>query len=297
MVMRTLAILTLFTCGLAALYPGPFALAATSDIYINDVATVTLAKHEKNNSVMPTLGNRRDVLYSLRALQTKQIQTLASLDHLPDFKLKNATLVADRKEARLRRQFYDQVIFSVDTKWTSLPLREFLEKEFISRAQNDIAADDRDDQIAADPLWKFYTYLSVAIRDLPEPREDLIAFIQGYVAFSSISSPKAPAAYVAQRAYSNGIVSQGARQRNEDELGDGVERLVRARGLDKDRKRTAGAKSSAIELRMHLNLAPNLAPDFTQEPAAEDAPASALKAKATPPAMPGPEARPASRIN
>ncbi len=208
--------------------------------------------------------SKAQTLESLKQIQRKQIQTLENVDQsirrtlsdsqsvnlrggdpLNDEKQMQAipqrlsSLQARREELLLRRDFLDQIIFQVDSKWTTQPLAVFLEQTLLDMA----AAELTSNPPAKTDFWRFYTYLSIAIREISEPREDLIAFLSGYLEFSGVQKPKSPLAYLETRNYTAGSMSQAARPGRRDEVGSGVERRLRALGLKDGTTDATGASS------------------------------------------------------
>lgn len=126
------------------------------------------------------------------------------------------TLKQKKQEHILRRQFLDRLTFIIDSKWTGQPLSTFLQQQLLEMANTELtAADNSDNQ-----TWKFASYLSIAIRELPEPSENLILFIEGYLNFSSLKDPKAPYLYLQERNYINPTTSQSAKTKSTEVAGD-----------------------------------------------------------------------------
>ncbi len=147
-----------------------------------------------------------------QVMSERQIQGL--------YKRLNSAL-SDKEELQQRYDFLSQLIFQVDSKWGSEPLQEFLEHQLLEMAITDANAAN------STKLWRFYSYLSIAIREIPEKREDLISFIDGYLEFSSIREPKSPALYINSRNYTNGAINQSARTVDRDQLGAVVEKKMK----------------------------------------------------------------------
>lgn len=204
-----------------------------------------------------TPTSKAQTIDNLKQIQRKQLQTLESVDqsirkllaesqsvnlrdgdavaaekHMLTIPQRLANLQTQREELLLRRDFMDQIIFQVDSKWTTQPLAVFLEQTLLDMA----AAELTTGGASKTEFWRFYTYLSIAVREIPEPREDLIEFLAGYLEFSGIKTPKSPLAYLDTRNYTAGSISQAAKPGRRDEAGSDVERRLRAIGqLTKDR--------------------------------------------------------------
>jgi hypothetical protein len=182
---------------------------------------------------------KRDVIARLKALQDRQSSDVQTLDQnitkileaskeleVDDDNLIHVAqrtdrmakqidlLTRERNEKNARREVLDRMIFTIDTKWNSQPLRPFLEKAFLEMASKDLS-DGRDAR-----LWKAFTYLSICVREVPEPREDILDVIEGYLNFSGVLTPKTPAEFLSSRSYTNGSESVAARSMPRDRIGD-----------------------------------------------------------------------------
>lgn len=218
-------------------------------ILATSVATTAYAQSKANpQEITPSVASRRLVISKLKNVQAKQSQLLSEIDVKIKGKLKEtqSIKVADdavhseirmnrlqesmdsleqmRREAIERSQFVDRLIFAIDTKWTKDSIKIFLEQTLLDIASAEM---NQTDAKASSHIWKFATYLSVAIRELAEPREDLIAFIDNYMEFSTITLPKPPTAFSQARSYTNGVKSESAKVINVEDLGDGVEKRVK----------------------------------------------------------------------
>ncbi len=229
------------------------------------------ALEERSPTSLSPIAVKAQVIAKLKDLQKSQNETLQGLEQNLKKQLQesqNISLkVADssvidrqfvqlttaienmqrkRSEFLLRRDFIDQLIFRLDSKWTSQPLQKFLEQEFLEMAINEL-------ETPSDAkMWKFLTYMSIAVREIPEAHENLIGFIDGYLAFSSIQNPKSPNDYLQKRNYTNGSMSVTARPANAEQAGDYVaakmdelHRLHKANGKD-------DANEADIQLKMRL---------------------------------------------
>ncbi len=175
--------------------------------------------------------SKRDVLARLKTLQDQQLASSTEIDaairkqlqETLTMEIKNDDLnVASRRtglltkkidelnsrrnELNARRELVDRLIFQVDSKFTNQNLQTFLEQTFIEMASTDLA-DGRDSRI-----WKALTYLSMVMREVPEPNEDSLSIFEGYLNASSLLDPKTPADFIASRNYTNGSESAVARQ-------------------------------------------------------------------------------------
>ena len=227
-------------------------------------------KNENPQELLPTVANKRAMITNLKTIQSKQTSLITDIDDKIKGKLQDTqkvkvtddavaseirmsrlqesmeALEKRRRESIERSQFIDRLVFAVDTKWGQGTFKIFLE-----RALLDIAAAEMNqtDSKAPSSLWKFATYLSVAVRELAEPREDLVAFVDNYMDFSSVLDPKPPTAFSQARSYTNGFTSQAAKRTNREDLGDGIEKKVKVLGADviNDPAVIQGSTSEPIE--------------------------------------------------
>ncbi|MEK7357736.1 MAG: hypothetical protein AAB250_14890 [Bdellovibrionota bacterium] len=125
-------------------------------------------------------------------------------------------LTRERNEKNARREVIDRIIFTIDTKWAAQPLKPFLEKAFLEMASKDLG-DGRDAR-----LWKAFTYLSICVREVPEPREEVLDVLEGYLNFSGVLNPKTPAEFLASRSYTNGAESVAAQAIPKERVGDTI---------------------------------------------------------------------------
>lgn len=219
--------------------PTPTSVQKVSDIPKKDQTTQEL---------LPTIANKRLVIAKLKIVQSKQTILISEIDTKIKLKLKETldvkvtedavnseirinkfqesmeSLEKRRREALERSQFLDRLIFAVDTKWNADSLKAFTEKALLDMASAEI---NQTDTKAPSNLWKFASYLSVAVRELPEPKEDLISFIDNYLEYSTILDPKSPTAFAQARSYTNGVKSEAAHSMSQEDLGDGVEKKLR----------------------------------------------------------------------
>lgn len=264
--------------------------------------------------------SKEELILRLRDLQSQQLQALNDIDGRLrktfddstsiNFKVvekttaRRLTVLTDslevlndrRAELIARRTFIDQLILQIDSKWTQQPLQSFLEHQLLEMARTDLI-----DTTGSEPrLWKFFTYLSVVIREIPEPREDLLSFIEGYMNFSSVLAPKSPLEFLASRNYSNGGVSISAQPATHEGAGDGLEKkLVELnRGdLPGSEPATKGpAKQPAADIQVRAKatrrkqeekarqtyVSPTIAPSMT-ETSTTESPRSTTPSSAPPP--------------
>ena len=189
--------------------------------------------------------NKKELLSRLKALQDRQIQNANALEQTIQKRLlesqqlgsgeTNLHLIATRtdriateideltkrrNEALAQREVFDRLIFTIDSKWSGQPLKPFLEHAFLDMASFDLKGESSD--VPGAHIWKTLTYLSICVREVPEPREDVIDVIEGYLNFSGAMSPKTPAEFLASRAYTNGTESVAAKAISREHAGDQI---------------------------------------------------------------------------
>jgi hypothetical protein len=117
-----------------------------------------------------------------------------------------ADLRARRQEHELRQQFLDRMIFQIDTKFRGGDLRQFMQTSLLEMAKNDVALASGPATAANEVgLWRFLKFAADALRRIPEQRENILAFLEGYMN-RSVSNPVPPDEYLRSRNYSNGSV-------------------------------------------------------------------------------------------
>ncbi len=170
---------------------------------------------------------------ALKAHNTLQIQQLDSrirqmLNTAPQTLLSSPLdeeqvekLSAERRELLLRQDFLDRLILQVDSRFTTGNLREFLSERLSEMARIDLLSSNSNQQ-----LWKQMTYLSQALRDLPERNQNTISFIEGYLKASPFKSPVKPDEYLKSRQYTNGRDAVAATPMARDEVGEKVEKRI-----------------------------------------------------------------------
>lgn len=171
---------------------------------------------ELENSIKQRLQESTEVKLSTQELRLIDQRIKSIGEELTALKTRHAEVIA-------RRDFINQLIFAVDTKWSSQPMKAFMEHQLLDMADNDLS-----DPRSQGRMWKFLTYLSIAIREIPDPREDLLAFIEGYMNYSSVLDPKTPTEFIANHDYTNGTMSVAAQPQSKDRIGDGIEKKLQA---------------------------------------------------------------------
>ncbi len=276
------------TCiSLAAIFIASF-VASMFVTSLSFAQAPSLASAENPQDMKPSVANKRIVISKLKSIQSKQVQLIGEIDDKLKNKLKDTqdlrvtddTVSSElrmtrlqesmelfdqkRREAVERSQFIDRLVFAVDTKWTKDSIKIFLEQTLLDIASAEI---NQTDSKSASSIWKFATYLSVAIRELSEPREDIISFVDNYMEFSTVLAPKPPTAFSQARSYTNGVTSQAAKVTNQEDLGDGVEKKVKAVGKDEPAAIVQGTTTAPLEPALPPTIppsAPNPEPTASQ---------------------------------
>lgn len=208
------------------------ALAPVSKPSIRTVRTPHLAKAE--------------TVARLRTLQVKLTSDIAALENSSKKRLQESTTITlkqdlnvasqkilrladqiediERKRAELlsKRDFLNQLTLLVDSKWDGQNLQKFLEHTLLDIATTELISPE-----GASPTWRFATYLSIAVREIPEGRDDVLGVMESYLGSSSILNPKTPAEFAGRRDYTNDVMAVTARPVPRDQAGDGVEEKVR----------------------------------------------------------------------
>jgi hypothetical protein len=144
---------------------------------------------------------KKDSLHQLQELRNTNVKRLENIDRALDRKIEDtattnlenevAVLKAEKHEHLLRQEFLDRLIFQIDTKYTGGDLRLFLEQALLSMAKVDAASSAS----AGDGIWKFLKYSADAIHRLPEQKENILSFLEGYMNHS-VANPIRPDEYL-----------------------------------------------------------------------------------------------------
>lgn len=202
------------------------------------VCTVMLTTSAAAAEMSP-IEVKTDSLRQLQDLRTANVKRLEDIDQALAKKIASTTshLAAKEKESDkevetlkaakhehvLRQAFLDRLIFQFDTKFVGGDLRTFLEQALTSMAKVDATSITAETNQS---LWKFFKYSADAIRRLPEQKENLLSFLEGYMN-RSVSNPVLPEDYLASRNYTNGAKSESGKPLNRDEVGAIADRRLR----------------------------------------------------------------------
>lgn len=156
-------------------------------------------------------------LMSVRGLKLNEEQNL-SPRKFSALEKELESLSLQRREHLMRQDFLDRLSFQVDRHFQGGDLKAFLEIKILEMAQSEISSSRPDTN-----MWKFLSYLSLALKDLPERHEAPFAFIEGYMRFSTLLNPTRPNDYMAKRSYTNGVKFETAEPMEADRVGEVVE--------------------------------------------------------------------------
>ncbi len=209
-------------------------LTSTAPSKVQVLASLKALQGHQTQQLEATTQSIQRVLLETRSITLqKGNDSLASESVLTNLPERLGDIQRHRDELRLRSDFLNQLAVQLENKWNAQSLNQFLEQILFEMALNELT-NPSNHEASSDPLrrrvWLFYTYLSIAIREIPDPREDTLAFLSGYMEFSSIQSPKSPLEFLDSRNYTNGSISQAAQPVQRDQLGALVEKRLQALG-------------------------------------------------------------------
>jgi hypothetical protein len=124
------------------------------------------------------------------------------------------------KEHLERQEFWDRVIFQIDTRFVGGDIREFLQSRLVEMAKVEASSP------SSENLWKVFRYTADVLKSLPERKDDVIAVIEGYVRSTNPADPANPSTYLSQQNYTNGTHSETARTMSKEEVGELAERRL-----------------------------------------------------------------------
>lgn len=152
----------------------------------------------------------------------QSLRTKMSEDGVADVEREVTRLRDERHEHMLRQDFLSRLIFQVDTRFSGGDLRLFLRQALGEMATTDVTS-----TAATDPgLWKFLKFASEALNHLPEKREDILGFLDGYMQ-RSVANPMNPTKYLDSRNYTNGLKSESGQPMRADEVGALADKRLR----------------------------------------------------------------------
>ncbi len=227
----------LFSLALALclLFPPQPALASTLQ-FVTDSSQGPLAKTQALESLKRARDIQQESISKIekelkkKLAETQTFQVNASSvaqEHALESRWFNygddlGSLSIKRQEALLKQKLLDQLMFEIDSKWNGQGFRSFLEHSFLDMSFGELT--DSNPEISR---ALFYSYMSVAVREIPEKTEDLIGFLIGYMNFSSVSKPRPPTSYMNSRNYLNGSKSMTANSLKSETISQLVEKRLK----------------------------------------------------------------------
>ena len=237
---------------------------------------------------------KSDTLRALQEMRAVNIKRLQDIDETIRARIEDSTaanieneigrLKVAKREHALRQEFLDRLIFQVDTKFVGGDLRQFLERALTEMSKTDALSPTQAD------LWKFLKFAAEAVRRLPEQRENIITYLEGYMN-RSVANPIRPEDYLNSRNYSNGSTSESGRPSTPEEAGDFAE--IRLQEMDEVKTPPAPPVLAPVVVPVAQPAAPAptiTLPEVVPAPTAEPKPTMAI----APPENPAPEAAPAN---
>jgi hypothetical protein len=174
---------------------------------------------------------KSDSLKYLQDLRSQNVRRMQEIDQSISRKFEESapaqieteitTLKTAKKEHVMRQEFLDRLIFQIDTKFIGGDLKAFLERSLVDMAKIDAA-----NSAAETGIWKFMKYASDAIRRLPEQKENILSFLEGYMN-RSVVNPVKPEEYISSRNYTNGATSEAGRPVSREDVGAIADRRIR----------------------------------------------------------------------
>jgi len=173
---------------------------------------------------------KAESLQYLQELRVQNVKRLRDIDDTLRTRIENSPpnniekevnqLKTAKHEHVLRQEFLDRLIFQIDTKFAGGDLRQFLERALTEMAKIDAVSSQ-----ANTGLWKFLKFSADAVRRLPEQKENILSFLEGYMN-RSVSDPIRPDEYLNSRNYTNGSNSESGRPLHRDEVGAVADRRL-----------------------------------------------------------------------
>jgi hypothetical protein len=185
-------------------------------------------------------GDSLRYLQELRNKESKQLLEInETLSHKMESTLSDGIdkevgqLKTAQLEHQMRQEFLDRLIHQVDMNFRGGDLRAFLQKALVEMAKIDAITSAQ----SGHALWKFLRYSADAIRSLPEQKENILAFLEGYMN-RSVSNPIPPQDYLASRNYTNGTQSEMGNTMTAEAAGSIADERIQEMG------RTQGIRAS-----------------------------------------------------
>jgi len=175
---------------------------------------------------------KSEALRALKEMREQNVKRLKEIDQTLRARIEDSSAVSvefevnrlrvAKHEHTLRQEFLDRLIFQVDTKFSGGDLRPFLERTLTEMAKVDAASMAPNDA----GLWKFLKFAAEVVGKLPEKKENILTFLEGYMN-RSVANPIRPEDFMSTRNYSNGLDSESGHPLARDEVGAVADRRIR----------------------------------------------------------------------
>lgn len=152
------------------------------------------------------------------ALTAQAIPTASQLDvdqaiqRLREFK---EEAIISQEESRLRKEFFDRVIFQINTHYKGGSLHEFLAVTYAEMAKRQPTS----------PMYDFLIQASELMRLRQERFENAVELTHRFIQAGGILKPLSAEQFLAAQAYTNGERSEAAQGVSKEELGDYIDRI------------------------------------------------------------------------
>lgn len=181
-------------------------------------AAERLGRDVKSDTLRFLTDLREENVSQMKAIDqtlTKKIEEGgdANLDSVPSLK-------TAQREHVLRQEFLNRLISQIDRNFNGGDLRGFLE-----RALTEMAKIDAVSTTAETGLYKFMRYAADAVHRLPERKENILAFLEGYMN-RSVANPIRPEDYLNSRNYTNGAKAEPGAPLGREDVGAFADRRL-----------------------------------------------------------------------
>lgn len=209
--MQRIRALQLIFFSLSLLIPS---LALSFDLPTQDALKYVQKLIDINNKKITDIASELDT-----NLKQQSELSLARLDSdRQRFSTQVNSLVSLRKEYLLRQDFYDRLKLQIEKYYRGKNLETLLSQRLDFMLQVELKS-----QNTHQGLWQFMHYLRTALKKIPERNENPLAFIEGYIEFSTIQKPKTPHAFSQSRDYINTYSNQKANDVKRTDVGQKLE--------------------------------------------------------------------------
>ncbi len=133
-----------------------------------------------------------------------------AISRLKDLKESNSK---SQKESQLRQEFFDRVIFQINTHFKSGSLHDFLAQTFNQMAERQPSS----------PMYDFLMQAAQLLRLRQEKFENPIELTNRFLQAGGILTPMTAEQFLSAQAYTNGERSESVTGMNREELGEFVD--------------------------------------------------------------------------